>query len=196
MTDPHLEELLHSATMTAGWTTPDLPVVAKLNYSHTALIDMILAHPEYTQDQLAAMFGYSPSWLSRVMCSDAFQAAVGARREQIVDPILRNTVEQNFKAMVMRSQEILMQKLSLPAHQVPDQLALRAFEIASRAAGYGAGAAPKVEVNVNNHLEVLGENLTKLLRRERDIVEGELVQPARGGGLSGAPETLFEDSLK
>jgi hypothetical protein len=144
------------------------PLKGKLNYSHKAMIDLILASPGISQNALAAHFGYSASWVSTVMSSDAFQMAFAERANEIIDPSLRLTVEERFKGMVARSMEILMEKLSLPAHQVPDQLALRAFELSSRAAGYGAKAEPvAVQVNVANHLEILGDNLTKLLQRKK-----------------------------
>jgi hypothetical protein len=85
-------------------------------------------------------------------------------------------VEQQFQAIVRRSLSILMEKLDRPSTQIPDNLALRAFDISTRAAGYGARAEqPKVQVNVVNHLEGLGANLEALLRRKRAEVDGEIV---------------------
>lgn len=145
--------------------------IRKVNYSHKAMIDLILANPGISQDRVAAHFGYTSSWVSQVMSSDAFQTAFAERSAEIIDPALRLTVEERFKGMVARSMEILMEKLSLPAHQVPDQLALRTFELSTRAAGYGAKQeTPTSQVNVNLHLENLGDNLVKLLRKKRTEV--------------------------
>lgn len=149
------------------------PLKRGVNYSHKAFIDLILSSPGISQNAVAAHFGYSVSWVSQVMSSDAFQAEFARRSAEIVDPVLRLSVEERFRGMVSRSMEILMEKLSLPAHQVPDQLALRAFELSTRAAGYGARAEPPVaQVNVNVHLEEMGENLTRLLARKRELIEG------------------------
>lgn len=74
--------------------------------------------------------------------------------------------------MVRRSHAILMEKLNRPADKIPDNFALQAFAISSRAAGYGArDNSPKVQVNVVSHLEDLSGNLTALLRRKRAEVE-------------------------
>ena len=46
----------------------------KMNYTHQACIDLMIAHPELTQRAIAKRFGYTEAWLSTVICSDAFQA--------------------------------------------------------------------------------------------------------------------------
>lgn len=169
MSDP-FDKLLEEAKATSH--TPALAptgAVRRVNYSHKAMIDLILANPGISQNAVAAHFGYSASWVSQVMSSDAFQTAFAERSAEIIDPSLRLTIEERFKGMVNRSMEILMEKLSLPAHQVPDQLAVRVFEASSRAAGYGARTeTPVAPVNVNIHLEEMGANLTRLLQRKRE----------------------------
>lgn len=140
----------------------------KISYTHDGMIDLIVANPGMSQDMLAAHFGYSASWISQVFSSDAFQARLAERREALVDPLLRSTIEEQFKGIVARSLEVLRVKLDRPANDVPDQLALRAFELASRAAGYGAKSDPPASAgDVHIHLETLGDNLVGLLRRKK-----------------------------
>jgi hypothetical protein len=150
--------------------------VKKLNYSHTALIDLMIAQPGRSQDSLAAEFGYSPSWLSQVMSSDIFQAKLMERIGEIVDPTLIATVEERLKGQVLRSMELLREKLDRPAAEVPDNLVLRTLEISSRALGYGArDQQVNVQVNVENHLEHLGGRLVDLLARKKaeSLVESQ-----------------------
>lgn len=142
--------------------------IEKVSYTHEALIDLMIARPELSQRQLAAHFDYTEAWLSQILSSDAFQVRLAERREQLIDPAIRESLRVRFDSMVQRSLEILSEKLARPAAEVPDQLALRAFELSARAAGYGARVDPvRVDVNVNNHLEVLSGNLTALLRRKK-----------------------------
>lgn len=154
----------------------DLPAKQVLkrgvNYSHDGMIDLIIANPSLSQNAIAKMMGYSASWVSTVMSSDAFQARLAARSAEIVDPTLRLTVEEHFKGMLRRSIEILNHKLSKPPDEVSPQLALRTFELASRAAGYGARVehAPSVTINLETHLEDLSGNLTRLLTRHKSAV--------------------------
>lgn len=141
--------------------------VTKVSYTHAAMIDEIIANPCISQNQLAAHFGYSAGWISQVISSDAFQAQLAARTGQLVDPVLQVSIETRFKGLVARSLEILAEKLNGPASSIPDNLALRALELSSRALGYGARPEAKIEVNVTNHLDQLGENLVGLLKRKK-----------------------------
>lgn len=153
-------------------TSRGVPLVNGVNYTHKDIIDYVLSNPGVSQNAVAAHFGYNASYLSQLMVSDAFQTEFAARREKMVDPVVAANVKLNFEAMVLRSQEILMEKLALPSHQVPDQLALRALELSSRAAGYGANKEPPSSpVNVEIHLESLGANLERLLDRKRPTID-------------------------
>lgn len=163
--------------------------IKKLSYTHDALIDLIIAHPELSQGALAAHFGYTQSWICQVIASDAFQSALAKRKDELIDPVLRNTVEENFRGMVRRSHEILMEKLNRPTAQIPDNLALRTYELGMRGAGYGAKSPePKVQVNVVGHLEALGPRLEDLLRRKRAVLENESEQEGESDPQSWAEE--------
>jgi hypothetical protein len=152
---------------------PAEPLKRGLNYSHSAMIDAILANPWIHQNQLAAMFGYSASWISTIMATDAFQAKLAERKDALVDPRLRATIEEQVKGLFGRSMEILREKLAVPAANVPDQLAIQTFSQSARALGYGARPEPKVEVNITNQIETHADNLVQLLRREKAKVEEE-----------------------
>lgn len=162
---------------------PRRPGIAKLRYTHDAMVDLIIANPAVSQNELAYRFGYSPSWISNVIASDAFQAKLAERAKELVDPVLQSSVEQRFKGLVMRSLEVLEEKLSKPSDMIPDQLALRALEVSSRAAGYGGKSDTQVtpQVNIDIHLETLGSRLTGLLqRRKSEVVDAEVEKIAGG----------------
>ncbi|MEG7795892.1 hypothetical protein, partial [Listeria monocytogenes] len=75
--------------------------MAKIRYSHTDMIDFIIANPGITQNDIAARYGYSVGWVSNVMASDAWQSAMAARRSEICDPVLVATVEERFKGITL-----------------------------------------------------------------------------------------------
>jgi len=76
-------------------------------------------------------------------------------------------MEERFRALVLRSLEIVREKLDRPAAQIPDQLVMRSLELSSRALGYGARLdQAAVQVSVENHLEILSDNLVMLLQRK------------------------------
>lgn len=181
--DRELEAVLQAARAREA-QPPAKPAIAKISYSHEAMIDLIVANPGISQNALANHFGYTPSWISQVITSDTFQAALAKRREALIDPMLKATIEGEFKALVARSLDILHQKLNKPADEIPDNLALRALEIGSRAAGYGAKdptpAAAATPAEVHIHLEQLGGGLVALLQRKKREAEAITLQPGQG----------------
>jgi hypothetical protein len=143
--------------------------IQKLNYSHEAMIGLIIANPGISQNHLAQVFGYSPSWISRVMASDAFQSRLAEKTKELVDPSIRTTVEDRIKGLMLRSYEILEAKLDKDPSSVPDNLVLRTAELSQRALGYGAqrDVPPPTVSNMEKHLETLAGGLTTLLKQKR-----------------------------
>ena len=115
--------------------------IKKVRYSHEAMIDLIIAHPGISQNQLAAHFGYTPGWVSQVMSSDAFKARLEARKEDIVDPVMFAAVEERFEGLVRESQRVVLEKLG--ANPTAD-FALKVLEVSSKALGYGAGVKNQI----------------------------------------------------
>lgn len=147
------------------------PTIAKVRYTHEDCVDCILANPGVSQNDLAARYGYSAAWISVVINSDVFQAKLAERRAELVDPVLRATIEERFRALAVRSLEVLQEKLSAPSHQVPDQLALQAAKLGKEA--LGLGAAPPPPAPSADGLSILAERLVQYVRRppSADVVD-------------------------
>lgn len=159
-----LEEIAAEAGVSA-FSQPRKGIM-KVSYSHDSMIDMIIANPVINQDALAAYYGYTAGWVSQIIASDSFQARLAERKDELVDPTIRASIEENFKALVVRSLAILREKMNKPSDQIPDNLALRTLELSTRALGYGVrpeAVAPPSE----GRLEELGERLVGLLERKR-----------------------------
>lgn len=140
------------------------PPLLKLRYSHDAMIDLLISDPWISQNGLAAHFGYSPAWVSTILSSDAFQAKLAMRREEIIDPALRLSTAERFKAVVDRSFAILQEKLSAPAHLVSDNVALRAAEMGAKVmVAQAAGQIPQ-RPPVGDRLAELAKRLVELKR--------------------------------
>lgn len=120
--------------------------IGKVGYSHDAMIDMIIADPRITQNALAAEFGYSVPWVSRVIGSDAFQAALAKRRSEVTDPFLVATVEERLKGLALQSIDILAEKLM--STQSAD-LALKTLDATKIASTFGARNAQTGSVTNN-----------------------------------------------
>jgi hypothetical protein len=138
--------------------------------SYDQLVDILLMSPPgETQRALARRVGYSESWLSRIIASDAFQARLAERIEKDIEPERREafrlrfaSIEEEARGILLGSLQKLAQRLEDPAG-VPDQLVVKSVEVTSRLLGYGARqdpAPPRVEMHV--HLEQLANNLRNL----------------------------------
>jgi hypothetical protein len=134
------------------------------------LVDILLMSPPgETQRALARRVGYSESWLSRIIASDAFQARLAERIEKDIEPERREafklrfaSIEEQARGLLLDSLQKLTARLEDPAG-VPDQLVVKTVEVTSKLLGYGARrdeAPPRVEMHV--HLEQLASNVRKL----------------------------------
>lgn len=119
--------------------------VQKVSYTHDAMIDQIIANPEVSGRQLAEHFGYTEGWVSRVVRSDAFRERLAARKAEVVDPLILESVDSRFELLLKRSLEVLQEKLKPEAAPSAD-LALKTADLGARALGYGAKQAG-VQIN-------------------------------------------------
>ena len=152
---------------TEKWTRQPGQVIKHLRYTHDAVIDAIIENPSISQNNLAAIFGYTPGWISQVMSSDAFKNKLELRKEELVDPQIRLSLNERFNALVGRSLDVLQEKLMMPN---PDpELALRAAALGAKALGLGAATQQTVIVNQpSDRLERLADRLTGLLKTKRE----------------------------
>jgi hypothetical protein len=118
----------------------------KVSYSHEAMIDILIHEPTITQNELAKRFGYSVSWVSIVMGSDAFQAALAKRRDDLLNPEIIASLEERFRGLATQSLQVIAEKLEKTSNT---DLAIKALEISSKALGFGARSAPQGPVTNN-----------------------------------------------
>lgn len=109
--------------------------IARVKYSHDAMIDLLIANPAISQNEIATNFGYTVPWVSRIMNSDAFQARLALRKEELLDPVIVASIEEKFRALASKSLDVVLDKLSVTNSA---ELGLKALEISTKALGYGA----------------------------------------------------------
>lgn len=150
--------------------------IARVKYSHDAMIDLIIANPSLSQGQIASHFGYTQAWISRVFNSDAFQARLAVRKEDLVDPVITMTIEEKFKALADKALEVVHSKLVMTNDAT---LGLRALEISAKALGYGAR---EKNVQVQNNFVVAlpakavsADEWMKSCAPTGTVINGELV---------------------
>lgn len=109
--------------------------IQRVSYTHDAMIDLILREPMIKQGTIAQYFGYTEGWVSRVMGSDAFQARLASRKEELVNPEIRQTFEERLKGLANQSLQVIQDKLE--ATKSPE-LAIKALQLSTTALGFGA----------------------------------------------------------
>lgn len=150
------------------------PRLGKVRYTHEDCINRILAEPTISQNTLAELYGYTPGWMSIIVNSDAFQARLAERRAELVDPILQVTINERFKALTIRSLEVLQEKLAKPADFVPDKLALEAAALGARSLGIGQAQTAPPPGSAADHLASLAHRLLDLQGAKRPAA-GEVI---------------------
>lgn len=119
-------------------------ILKKCRYTHDAMVDAIIANPGISEIELGEMFGYSKQWVSRLMCSDAFQARLALRKGEIIDPKLTATVEERIRGVAMKSLEVIMTNLEANPNMGN---ALKAAELTLKAGAYGAKPSNPSQIN-------------------------------------------------
>jgi hypothetical protein len=163
-----LSEIVPPGTPEVRYPYQEGRAVAKLRYSHEAMIDLIVANPWVSQGELAATFGYTQAWVSLVMSSDAFKERLSARKAELVDPTIAATLNERWAAVEKRSLEVLAEKLSQPISAVPEALALRAAELGAKVRGVGA---PQVVIPQTNRLDELAQRLVSFIHTPHPVYD-------------------------
>lgn len=88
--------------------------IKKVRYTHDAMIDEILMNPSVSQGELAKQFGFSQTWMSIVINSDAFQERLAERKGQLTDPTVIASINERLDAIAKRSLDKIMDRLDSP----------------------------------------------------------------------------------
>lgn len=127
-----------------------MSAILKVNYTHDAMIDILIANPAVSQADIARSFGYTQGWISQILSSDSFKFRLAERKKELCDPLVVKTLEERFEAVVRRSIDVVMEKLDTnPTADV----ALKGLELGAKALGYGAKVP--TTVTQNNYIAVV-----------------------------------------
>ena len=147
-------------------------------YSHTAMVDLMVSQPNYSHEQLCNHFGRPASWLCSVLASEAFQLALDTRRHEVLDPSLTATMQERFKALAIRTSNVMMTKMD--GKEVTDFLVLKAGEVAIKALGMGQKGVEQAALPapIAASTDTLAERLLAMMDRnsKQQIVDIETIE--------------------
>lgn len=163
--------------------------INRVRYTHDGMIDLVLANPSIRQNAIAAHFGVTVGWVSRVFNSDAFHARLAERKTEVIDPVVIHNLEEKLKGLVDQSVEILATKLE---NAQSADLAVQVLALGTKALGYGA---KQQNVNVQHSFVVaLPQKEQSASAWAKAYGPGEVVDAAVVGPASGLPPHQNQDS--
>ena len=135
-----------------------------LRYSHEAIVDLMLQHPNWDQNTIARYLNLTPVWLSRVIHTDAFRDYYNRRRDEHNSNVSESVID-NMQELAIGAIKLMKSKIENEnGEEVSPRIVLETIAVASKALGYGGHSnqgAPTVQVNIN-HVD------SSLLARARD----------------------------
>lgn len=123
--------------------------IKKVRYTTDAVIDVILTNPSVSQGELAEMFGYTQTWISIIINSDAFKNRLAERKGQLIDPQITASVEERLEALGKASLDRLLDRVNSSVPLKPLEL------VAMAKLGVGNRADKPVAPQQQNNLYVL-----------------------------------------
>lgn len=150
--------------------------IEKMGVKHTAILDFILLHQgKVTQEDVARHFGMTRVWISCIMNSDAFRAALKERQNEIGEMVNLTVADRinGVAAMALEKLGAMVETTLDPDFtlDVADKLLQRA--------GYGSRAGPVAVVNnntqINNYIPVERNVLEEC--RQQMVAQANRAQP-------------------
>ena len=118
----------------------------KLHEERERAIEIILEHPEKTRKAQAALMGISTQKFSSIVSDPDFEAVRAERISQIIDPALRETLEQGLLAASIKAVRVVDEKLDIEP-TIHD--ALSTLKVTTQALGMAnRKEAPQIQNNI------------------------------------------------
>jgi hypothetical protein len=78
--------------------------VRRVSERHAQLVDALIQEPRLSLIELGKRFGYHPDSLSRILASPCVRAFHAHRREELIDPLVREAYARNRSSLGRRPQ--------------------------------------------------------------------------------------------
>jgi hypothetical protein len=120
--------------------------IQTVRHTHEAILQYMLANPTAPQGLVAAHFGYTQSWISIIVNSDAFQAKLRERQ----DEMFSEGVVATLKDKIIGTAHLAVEKLAEKLETEKDARVIKdSAEMLLKSLGYGnpKPSAPHVQQN-------------------------------------------------
>lgn len=150
-------------------------------YTPEAMIEVLIAHPDWALAQYAREFGRSKGWMASVLASEAFQQTMAPHKNQILNPAITATMEERVRALAIRSMDVLQEKLD--SKEVSDLVVLKATELGIKGLGMGQAKELPRDSAPSLGVEALADRLVSVLNKQREnsrVIDVTPVSPQNG----------------
>lgn len=137
-----------------GATYDEVKRGRKMRWWYESLADWMLANPNHKLKDLAAAFNKRQSTISIILKTDAFRAYYEKRRAEY-NATLHERIISKQHDVVEASLDAMLLAIQKKQDQVPLNLLNDIAKTGLEVMGYGAKAAPAVQVNVNNPTSIV-----------------------------------------
>jgi len=107
-------------------------VKGQLTYTHKAMMDLVLANPTMPIEDLAEYFGVTKAWAKKVTMSDAFQAVLDKRREEIINPVIVESVTEKIRGLTNNTLDMLNHRVELGIVKTPELIEIAKIGLTSQ----------------------------------------------------------------
>lgn len=107
-------------------------VKGQLTYTHKAMMDLVLANPTMPLKDLAEYFGVTEAWAKKVTMSDAFQAVLDKRREEIINPIISESVTEKIRGLTNNTLDMLNSRVEMGIVKTPELIEIAKMGLTSQ----------------------------------------------------------------
>lgn len=144
----------------------------RVNYRWEAIADLMLSSPHLKQGEIAARLGYTQSWVSQIMNSDAFRDYYNRRREGLnedIDDAISTTLADLARVATEKSIKRIQDG------NASEDFLTSARDSALSRMGYGTAQRTDHNININNPAQAAWQRRLEQLRGETpaDIEEAE-----------------------
>lgn len=162
--------------------------ISEVRPTHEAILDHVLTRPHGTLSELAAVTGYSVSWLSQIMRSDCFRAAYNARRGAIECTVMSG-IGDRLNGLANLGIDKLETMLATTSD--PD-IIIDSFDKIMHRAGYAPNSTKSVApqsltINQQNNISLSREDLAAL---RGQVIEGSQPSPPALAAVTVSPEAF------
>lgn len=119
--------------------------IKSVRWYHDRIIDLMLTtEVPLSQNEIAKLIGYSASWVSIMVNSDAFKERLAERKAELTDPVLAASINDRLDALARRSLDKLLDRLDQGVVKTGELIAMAKLGVGDKNT---RPAAPAVNTN-------------------------------------------------